>query len=353
MRRRRALGFRLNPATLAGVLLLAPAASAQPAKRAPSTAELAAEDAAKPPPKPAPSAAELAAEDAAKPRPKPAPNEAELAEAAAKPAPQPDTNPASPPGARPLPPKTLPFGGTCPECPAGFVCSNGMCGPKPHLVCPSGYVLVGEICALEREGAPGQVDLEEQRLWAARLLQRARPKFTLDLQVGYAVIAPTAWPAHTSVFTPTAMLLFGGRQNYQPKLGVAYRGGLLLGMPSLDYDDSTTIPSASYSDSTFMTGFVLEAMPYFGPYGRFYVGPLVFVGAVGFVDNNLDAGPTGERFHLAGGLMGGAGVAGGFVVGDHEQTDLNFAIRLDFNPEHKMTLFLMAGVGLHRLWSRN
>jgi hypothetical protein len=51
--------------------------------------------------------------------------------------------------------------------------------------------------------------------------------------------------------------------------------------------------------------------------------------------------------------MGGAGVAGGFVVGDHEQTDLNFAIRLDFNPEHKMTLFLMAGVGLHRLWSRN
>ena len=307
---------------LAGLLLWAPAASAQPAKRAPNEAEL--------------NQAAVTVQPA-----KPAPNEADLAEAATKPAAAPS-----------LPAKTIPFEPGCPGCPAGFVCSKGVCGTKPRLVCPGGYVRFGEICALEREGAPGQADLEEQRLMAIRLLQRARPKLTLDLQGGFVILAPTEWPARASVVAPTGMLLFGRRQNFQEKLGVAYRGGLLLGMPILQSNDTTTTASGSDSDSTFMTGLILEAMPYFGPYGRFYVGPLVFVGAMAYGNNDLHAGATETRFHLANGFMGGAGVGGGFLAGDYEQTDLNVTLRLDFNPEHKMTLFLMAGVGLHRLWGR-
>ena len=48
------------------------------------------------------------------------------------------------------------------------------------------------------------------------------------------------------------------------------------------------------------------------------------------------------------GPLYGIGATGGVVVGAMEQVDITFTGRLDLNPDHKTTLFLMAGVGFHR-----
>jgi hypothetical protein len=51
---------------------------------------------------------------------------------------------------------------------------------------------------------------------------------------------------------------------------------------------------------------------------------------------------------LKNGPMYGIGATGGVVVGAMEQVDITCTGRLDLNPEHKTTLFLMAGIGFHR-----
>jgi len=225
--------------------------------------------------------------------------------------------------------------------------------PAPHPVCAPGDAFDGYYClpAAYGQGAapPGYRDPGEERALALRMQHRMRGKFTIDLQGGLGLMAPKQWTNSRSVPALSGALLFGYRRNYQPQFGVLVRGGALLGIPIFTYDDpSASSSSSTDSDATFMAGVLVEAAPYFGPFGRFYVGPSVFAGYVGFADNSLQAGPAGTTFYLSDGALYGIGLAGGVVVGEREQTDITFSFRVDLNPDHKMTIFLMGGVGFHR-----
>jgi hypothetical protein len=195
-------------------------------------------------------------------------------------------------------------------------------------------------------------DPAEEAAWQARLRNRLRPRFTLELQGGIGMLAVSEWNDDVTVPTPTGSLLLGFRQNFTPTMGLLVRGGALLGAAILDY--SPTNDSTDHgSDGTVMVGGIIEAAPFFGPFGRFYLGPSLWAGYVDFGTDTLRAESENYRygsaiFHLHSGPMYGVGGTGGVVVGAEEQVDITFTGRLDLNPDHKTTLFLLFGVGFHR-----
>ena len=84
--------------------------------------------------------------------------------------------------------------------------------------------------------------------------------------------------------------------------------------------------------------------PFFGPFGRFYVGPTIWAAYLGFSRSTLEA--KGEKINLEDGLGGGLGLDCGFLAGRREQIDINFSFRGDF--AHGGSIFFLFGVGLHR-----
>lgn len=235
----------------------------------------------------------------------------------------------------------------CPACPPGHVCQNGGCAPAPYPVCAPGYFFDGYYCvpAPYLAGAPGADyrDPEEERAFALRMEHRLRGKFTLDLQGGLGLLGMSEWGNYSHVFSPTGALLFGYRVNKSPRFGMHVRGGILLGIPVFQY--RSTQGASSESDSTLMAGLMAEAIPFFGPFGRFYVGPLVWLGYLGFEKSNLKAG--NGVFYVGDGPAYGIGGTGGILVGAREQIDLNLTVRIDLNPDHKLTLFVLYGIGFH------
>lgn len=276
-------------------------------------------------------------------------------------APQSAAGPAtpSPAAASPVPdpgaPATSPYAPTqpvCPVCPPGYVCYAGGCIPA-YPACAPGYWFDGHYCVPQASAPmPMGPDPAEQAALQARLQNRLRPRFTLDLQGGLGMLAVSEWNGDVTVPTPTGSLLLGFRQNYTPRMGLLVRGGAMLGVAILDYSP-TTKSTDNGSDSTSMVGGIIEAAPFFGPFGRFYLGPSLWAGYVSFGSDTLRAESENYRygsatFHLHEGPMYGIGGTGGVVVGAEEQVDITFSGRLDLNPDHKTTIFFMFGVGFHR-----
>jgi hypothetical protein len=218
-------------------------------------------------------------------------------------------------------------------------------------MCAPGYVFDGYYCI---PAAPWVVpppqeypDPEEEAAMALRLQQRLRGRLSLGIQGGLGFLAPKEWTHDSSLITGLAVLWAGYRRNFQPTFGLQVRGGAMLGFAAYNVTYSTSSdPKESDSDFTQVTGALLDVVPYFGPFGRFYVGPMAWLGYISFSDKDLRAGPNG-RFALQDGAMYGIGVSGGFVLGQREQIDLNFSTRLDLNSEHKLTLLGMFGVNFH------
>jgi hypothetical protein len=200
-------------------------------------------------------------------------------------------------------------------------------------------------------GEPQQVvgsdeDVAEHRLLVQRLELRMRGKLTLDLQVGGGGLAITRLASDATLGALVARLMVGFRRNYSPSFGLHFRGGLLFGVPTFTVG-GPTIPlfdEGIERDRTLMAGAMIETTPYFGPFGRFYVGPTLWAAYLGFSRSTLEA--KGEKINLEDGLGGGLGLDCGFLAGRREQIDINFSFRGDFTRGG--SLFFLFGVGLHR-----
>jgi hypothetical protein len=186
----------------------------------------------------------------------------------------------------------------------------------------------------------------------ARIQNRLRPRLTIDLQGGIGMLALKDWSDDVTVPAPTTSVLIGYRQNFTPTMGLLARGGAMFGAAILTYSPTTETKDDG-SDGTFLVGGLVEAGPFFGPFGRFYFGPTLWAGYISFGKNTLEADSDNYRygsakFQLHEGPMYGLGGTGGVVVGAMEPVDITFTGRLDLNPDHKTTLFMMLGVGFHR-----
>ena len=84
-----------------------------------------------------------------------------------------------------------------------------------------------------------------------------------------------------------------------------------------------------------------EIAPYLGPFGRVYVGPLVFLGYFAYDKEALRIGT--ELLSLESGVTVGLGLHGGAFVGDHERMAIQFSVQ--GSRLNGILLFTTIGVG--------
>ena len=230
----------------------------------------------------------------------------------------------------------------CLACPAGTFCQNGYCVPA-YPACPWGMVYDGFRNCVPAGYVPyapafERPDPEEERILALRMQNRMRPRVTIDLEGALGFMGDGSDP----VIAPTGLVFLGYRQNQGPRFGLLLRAGLLLGQATLKASNRNYYGETPTTDHTSMVGGILEGMPTFGPYGRFYWGPSGWLGYLSFGKHVLSSGT--ESVSLDNGVAAGIGFHGGFVLGDREQTVVSFATRIA--PFNGVTLFLTAGIGL-------
>ncbi len=260
--------------------------------------------------------------------------------------PQPYSPPPSLPQA--YPPQPYPPPPICPVCPAGTFCQNGYCVLAYYSPsCPVGMVLDGLGNCLPAgyvQYPPAIVgpDPEEERRFELRVKNRMRPKLTLDLEGALGIMGSGSYG---SAVAPSLLALVGYRQNYAPWFGLRLRAGLLLGVATFSSSssscDSSYTSSCSTTDSTRLLGGILEVAPFFGPFGRFFFGPLLWGGYLDFGTNELHSGT--DYVVLDSGAIVGFGGQIGFALGDREQTVLSFSSRVAYF--NKVTVFVTAGIG--------
>jgi len=215
--------------------------------------------------------------------------------------------------------------------------------PQPYPQCPAGMVfdMVGNCVPWGYAPYPANSSYEnamEAQARAEREKRRMHPKFTIDLEASIGMMGDGGDP----VVTPTFAVLFGTRLHFTPWFGLILRGGPLIGVAT--YEDTTTSEyssSSSQTDSTSMLGGMAEALPFFGPFGRFYLGPSLSLMYLSFGSPGLRS--NGSYVNLSDGATLAVGAHMGWVLGQEERIPLSFSIRVA--TLNTVTMFITAGVG--------
>lgn len=188
---------------------------------------------------------------------------------------------------------------------------------------------------LVEEAAPELSERDRLRQW--RIDHLEDPHFTLDVfarthGVGNRQTDPVALAGSLSL---------GYARNVSRRFGFMARGVASLGAVALlpgqysDYEGGT--PSAAYYA---IEG---ELIPYLGPLGIFYVGPILSIGYHGYSRDELVAGGRGESAQLRDGTLYGLGIAMGFFAGKTRRVHISGFAKTTFT--NWMTHQLGAGIG--------
>jgi hypothetical protein len=105
-----------------------------------------------------------------------------------------------------------------------------------------------------------------------------------------------------------------------------------------------------YSREVFFGAVDGEVIPFFGPFGRFYVGAILFAGGFWYdkdeYEDENDYVLSSADDVLNSGFMAGAGIDMGVFLGRREQIDLNWRFKSAFFVEDMPTMFEI-GVTFH------
>jgi hypothetical protein len=230
-----------------------------------------------------------------------------------------------------------------PRNPIVILCQGKYCLPYT-IGCPPGTVFDGASSCIKPAlydpfDALSNPELEAERTeqaMARRLQHRMRPRNAVELDGGIGFIGPQ----HASdvvLFSVRAMLAF--RTHFSPRWGLALRAGVRAGLASLESSGSASI--GTDSATTGMAGPVVEILPIFGPFGRFYFGPLAQASYMVYGKNTLRT--LSGSVSLDDGLVVGGGVHGGVVLGETEKRVIHFSAVLAH--QSGFAVLLTAGVG--------
>ena len=148
-------------------------------------------------------------------------------------------------------------------------------------------------------------------------------------------------PKHGGVSPyPTARILFGYRKNVTPGLGYHVRCGPAVGIPIM-YNPDDRYSGPDYK-TTWMMGASAEGVLVLGPFGRFFVGPLLGFDYIRFADTAVQM--FDETVHFKNGFTGGGGFDLGGVFGDREQLIVYQSFRMTAGTGESM-LFMLFGIG--------
>ena len=242
-----------------------------------------------------------------------------------------------------------------PPCRAGYFCYAGRCVSPCNPPCETGTICTAEGACLVQVNpslqTPDAAVLREAAL-KERLAYRMKPRFTVH---GLVTMGPLAEGGALLIgFTGT----LGYRQNLAEQMGIQVRGGITLGgtMAANSSQNSSVSGSSSssttYSDDTAFTTVVFgEAGPVFGPFGRFYMGPIVWGGQFMFSRNSVVAhnsyGDVREVVLLPDLWKWGGGIDMGILALRHEQLDINWRLKSCFNQQ--LPVLFEVGVGFHAM----
>ena len=141
----------------------------------------------------------------------------------------------------------------------------------------------------------------------------------------------------------TASALVGYRQNYTWWLGTLLRAGPFVGPGNCGATDEVPASERLHGDgSTLLGGLMVEAVPFLGPFARFYAGPVFWARYITFSDSTFDL-LNGSVVTLRSGWTGGVGLHFGTALGSLEQRVLSFAIYT--SKMNTQTIFFAATIG--------
>jgi hypothetical protein len=195
-------------------------------------------------------------------------------------------------------------------------------------------------CSPRPEGADGDPDTSARaiQLKQEREAARMRPRLTIHGSVTFSSMVNGEL---TGLGVAAAV---GYRQGFSSFFGLHARiGAGVADVVVSNNNSSSSSSSSSTAQDTSMTEVFGELCPYFGPFGRFYVGPMVWYSHFGFGDNALHSDTSVYR--LPDVWKGGAGVDMGLLLLSREQLDINWRIKTSLN--NQLPARLEFGVGYH------
>jgi hypothetical protein len=173
---------------------------------------------------------------------------------------------------------------------------------------------------------------------AQRLQHRLANRLSVDLNLG---IGGFKHQSEVGDPFPLIRLLLGYRKNLAPEWGFHLRAGTMLGTPWRTTSGDPG-PGGAKKDSTLLTGGTAEGLFVFGPYGDFFVGPVVCLDYVYLTDTTL--ANVYPPVHLKNGITAGGGFDLGGVFGAREETSVYMSLRLTAGMGESI-ISLLFGVG--------
>ena len=217
-------------------------------------------------------------------------------------------------------------------------------------VCEAGSVCTPEGLCVVPEDSPAQLEDATRRSEAAkheRLEYRMKPRMTVH---GLITVASLA---HGNATLLGVAGTLGYRQNLAETFGIQVRGGIGVGAAIADSSSSSGSSSSTGhpDDSAAALQVFGECGPFFGPLGRFYMGPIAWVGYFSFSRNKVHGYDAyGDVVHTASlpdVTRYGGGLDMGILALGHEQLDINWRLKSAFSKE--LPFIFEAGVGFHAM----
>lgn len=226
-----------------------------------------------------------------------------------------------------------------PACRPGFVCIAGECRSRCNPPCAAGEVCTDNgLCdaGVDRWGpgasrAAWTVDRQERA--AARQLEarnerlaaRSLPRLTLG--AGFAFGGQYAkGPDQPTTFGP--MLSVGYRQSVTPYLGFELKATPFFGVVTVQ-DGERCLECERDDDDTYAVDLALVGGLYFGPFGRFYFGPIAGASHRFFGKDRLSTTRAHYDIERRSALQPIVGGEAGILLGGREQMDLKGQLRVD------------------------
>ncbi len=252
-----------------------------------------------------------------------------------------------------------------PACRQGFTCIDGACVSACNPPCGPGQLCLdsGECAA----GAPAASSAameaqqweEEQRRWEeeaqkayeARLAHREHSRLSLGVA---GMILPPALegPTVEDWLGVAALAQIGFRANFPAVGGIQIKAGpgvAIYGADELTEQREMGLDDTETVDSVTAVILGVSVNPYFGPFGRFYFGPELWIAHWDVASERLEAteitysggsysSVTTERMvpDHASGLTYGLGILFGVLPGSLEQFNLWGGIRVGSRKQHAL-----------------
>jgi hypothetical protein len=251
-----------------------------------------------------------------------------------------------------------------PDCRAGFTCVEGQCASACNPPCGEGERCTDEItCEAQTIPLHSEAPADEQEAPMPEGLQDridARMKARFGLSLYYAAAGLSSAFISEVESVEDRARSFGGtgiagavsvRRHYHRYFGL--QGRLLLG----HYWLKGSFDGVDKVNAGGMTSILAEFTHLFGPFGRFYVGPSLGVGALIFdrssvslnVRDPIEPGWGETALYDTAVFTGGSDL--GFHLGPKEEIDLNLRFRLGGvtkspEPQSDFDMFYEAAVGI-------